>query len=69
MVICLRHVVKLVETLFDSGSHLVVLGRFHCSQRRDVRTAGMDFNIHLSLKTINARQGSTISASGNETIP
>jgi hypothetical protein len=55
--------------LFDSGSHLVVLGRFHCSQRRDVRTAGMDFNIHLSLKTINARQGSTISASGNETIP
>jgi hypothetical protein len=26
-------------------------------------------NIHLSLKTTNARQGSTISASGNETVP
>jgi hypothetical protein len=43
VVICLRHVVKLVETLFDSGARLVVLGRFHCSQRGDVRTAGMDF--------------------------
>jgi hypothetical protein len=45
MVIRLRHVVKLGETLFDSGACLVVLGRFHCSQRGDVRTAGMDFTV------------------------
>jgi hypothetical protein len=44
MVIRLRHVVKLGETLFDGGARLVVFGRFHCSQRGDVRTAGMDFN-------------------------
>jgi hypothetical protein len=31
MVIYLRHVVKLGGILFDSGAHLVVLGRFHCS--------------------------------------
>jgi hypothetical protein len=43
MAIHLRHVVKPGETLFDRGAHLVVLGRFHCSQRGDVRTAGMDF--------------------------
>jgi hypothetical protein len=42
-VICLRHVIKLTETLFDSGARLVVLGRFHCSRWEDVRTAGMDF--------------------------
>jgi hypothetical protein len=38
-----RHVVKLGETLFDSGARLVVLGRFHCSRQGDVRTPGMDF--------------------------
>jgi hypothetical protein len=45
MVICLRHVIKLTETLFDSGARLVVLGRFHCSRWEDVRTAGMDFSV------------------------
>jgi hypothetical protein len=44
MVIRLRHVVKLGETLFDSGARLVVLGRFHCSRQGDVRTPGMDFS-------------------------
>jgi hypothetical protein len=44
MTICLRHVVKPAETLFDSGACLVVLSGFHCSQRGDVRTAGMDFS-------------------------
>jgi hypothetical protein len=48
MAIHLKHVLKLAETLFDSGARLVVLGRFHCSQRGDVRTAGMDFTqVHL----------------------
>jgi hypothetical protein len=37
--------VKLAETLFDSGACLVVFQGFHCSQRRDVRTAGMDFSL------------------------
>jgi hypothetical protein len=49
MVICLRHFVKLGETLFDNSAHLVVLGRFHCSQQGDVRTAGMDFRFEESL--------------------
>jgi hypothetical protein len=49
MAIHLRHVVKLGETLFDSGARLVVLGRFHCSRRGDVRTAGMDFTLYVSL--------------------
>jgi hypothetical protein len=43
-VIRLKHVVKLGETVFDSGAHLVVLGLFHCSHWGDVRTAGMDFS-------------------------
>jgi hypothetical protein len=45
----LRHVVKLAETLFDSGAYLVVLQGFHCSQRGDVRTAGIDFTLFLPL--------------------
>jgi hypothetical protein len=45
MVIYLRHVVKLGGILFDSGAHLVMLGRFHCSHWGDVRTAGMDFSL------------------------
>ena len=44
MAIRLSHVVKLGETLFDSGARLVVLRGFHCSHWGDVRTAGMDFN-------------------------
>jgi hypothetical protein len=45
MAICLRHVVKLAETLFDSGACLVVLERFRYSGWGDVRTPGMDFRL------------------------
>jgi hypothetical protein len=53
MAIHLKHVLKLAETLFDSGACLVVLRGFHCSQRGDVRTAGVDFSealLHQELK-------------------
>jgi hypothetical protein len=52
MVICLRHVVKLVEILFDSGAYLVMLGQFHCSRQGDIRTPGMDFNIVADLRFV-----------------
>jgi hypothetical protein len=56
MAIHLKHVLKLAEILFDSGARLVMLRGFHCSQRRDVRTAGMDFNANLSFDCHEVRE-------------
>ena len=43
ILIRLKHVVKLAESLFHGGAYLVMLERFHCSRRGDVLPVGMDF--------------------------
>jgi hypothetical protein len=61
ILIRLKHVVKLAESLFDSGAHLVVLERFHCSLRSDVLPVGVDFTsiLYLSRKPCKSGKGRT----------
>jgi hypothetical protein len=43
IVVRLKHVMKLDESLFGSSVYLVVLERFYCARRWDALPVGMDF--------------------------